>query len=190
MQNVIIFLLAVVFTPFISFPVHSQEAKSATATLVDTQGNVIGRVLLTETANGVRIQARIREFKSLASQNQRGQHGFHVKEVGKCDSPDFKSAGSIFNPTKKSHGLLDPNGPKAGNLVNIWIEADGSADYDITSNLITLSPGERSVFDKDGSAFVIHENPDDYHTDPEGNTGNRIACGVITPEEPTSEKKK
>jgi len=130
--------------------------------------------------DGVQIRVRLDGFKSAVMGGERGQHGFHIHEVGKCTPPAFLSAGGHFNPTGAKHGLLDPDGPHAGDLPNLWIEADGSADYTVTTNLITLGPGKRSVFDKNGSALLIHTGPDDYITDPAGDSGDRIACGVIT----------
>jgi Cu-Zn family superoxide dismutase len=157
------------------------EPSRARAILRDTQGNIIGTALLTQTEAGVRIQIEIRNFDSAVTGNYRGQHGFHIHEVGECEPPDFTSAGEHFNPTGVDHGLLNPDGAHAGDLVNLWIEADGSGDYDMTTDLITLGEGERNIFDEDGSSLVIHQHPDDYLTDPAGSSGDRLACGVILP---------
>jgi Cu-Zn family superoxide dismutase len=140
--------------------------------------------------DGVQIQTLIEGFDTAVTDEARGEHGLHIHETGECTAPDFSSAGGHFNPTDAEHGLLQPDGPHAGDLPNIWIEADGSADYTVTTNLITLEPGDgqrpaqmgdRSLFDSDGSAVVLHAGPDDYITDPAGDSGDRLACGVIVP---------
>ena len=109
-----------------------------------------------------------------------GEHGFHIHEVGQCDAPDFESAGSHYNPTGAQHGLLNPEGPHAGDLPNLVVAQDGTVDYLVTSALVTLGDGERSLFDSDGSAVIIHEGADDYVTDSSGDSGGRLICGVIT----------
>jgi Cu-Zn family superoxide dismutase len=99
--------------------------------------------------------------------------------VGKCDGPDFASAGGHFNPQSRQHGALNPQGPHAGDLPNITIGTDGKGRLESTTELISLLGGASVVFDADGSAIVIHAAPDDFRTDPTGNSGARIACGVI-----------
>lgn len=153
----------------------------AMAELYDAQGNRVGMVELTSVEDGVQIQAQIEGFDAAVSGEERGQHGFHIHETGDCTAPDFSSAGGHFNPTGVGHGLLDTDGAHAGDLPNLWIEADGSADYTVTTDLVSLTPGERSVFDSDGRAFVLHSGADDYLTDPAGDSGDRLACGVIRP---------
>lgn len=164
----------------VSSPGQAQEAERAIAILRDSDGNVVGNAVLTETPDGVRVQAQITNLDAAVTGDERGQHGFHIHEVGQCTPPDFTSAGSHFNPTGADHGLLDPDGPHAGDLINLWIEANGQGDYDVVTDLITLGEGERSIFDEDGSALVIHATADDYHTDSSGESGDRLACGVIT----------
>lgn len=161
----------------------AQSPQQATATLHDREGNVVGEATFTQTPEGVQVQAYIDGFDAAVMGEQRGEHGFHIHEVGQCDAPDFTSAGGHFNPTGAAHGLLDPDGPHAGDLPNLWIEADGSADYRVVTNLVTLGTGERNLLDADGSALVIHSDPDDHHTDPSGASGDRIACGVISIDE-------
>ncbi|MEB3358951.1 MAG: superoxide dismutase family protein [Synechococcales bacterium] len=165
----------------IASPAFAQPVPDAVAEIRDAQGNAIGNAYFISTPDGVQIQMRLEEFDSAVAEDERGQHGFHIHEVGECNPPDFMSAGSHFNPTGTAHGLLAPDGPHAGDLPNLWIEADGSADYSVTTNLISLVPGERNIFDADGSSLVIHATGDDYITDPAGNSGDRIACGVIVP---------
>ncbi|HWL12343.1 MAG TPA: superoxide dismutase family protein, partial [Ureibacillus sp.] len=109
------------------------------------------------------------------------EHGIHIHEVGKCEKPTFETAGAHFNPLEKQHGIENPQGPHLGDLPNIAPEEDGTVQVEFVAKNLTLEPGmENSLLDKDGSAIVIHEDPDDYKTDPAGNSGTRIACGVIT----------
>ena len=105
-------------------------------------------------------------------------HGLHIHTVGAC-TPDFAAVGGHFNPTTAQHGLDNPSGPHAGDLPNLEIDADGNGTYEATTTLVTLDQGDNSLFDSDGSALVIHADPDDLITDPAGNSGDRIACGII-----------
>ncbi|PSN11564.1 superoxide dismutase [filamentous cyanobacterium CCT1] len=183
----------------LSLPAAAQTEPDATAELLDAEGNRVGTVEFTSVEDGVQIRTLVEGFDAAVTGDQRGQHGLHIHETGECTAPDFSSAGGHFNPTDADHGLLDPDGPHAGDLPNIWIEADGSADYTVTTNLITLEEGDgqrpaqeddgqrpvqegdRSLFDSDGSAIIIHSGADDYITDPSGDSGDRLACGVIEP---------
>jgi Cu-Zn family superoxide dismutase len=108
-----------------------------------------------------------------------GAKGVHIHAVGKCDPPDFTTAGSHFNPAGRQHGALNPQGPHAGDLPNLTVGADGKGRLEASIELVTLLTGTNSVFDADGSAIVVHAAPDDFRTDPTGNSGARIACGVI-----------
>jgi Cu-Zn family superoxide dismutase len=145
---------------------------SATADVKNAAGRSVGTAALTEGSGGVRI---VLEVKGLPP----GAKGVHIHEVGKCEGPQFTTAGSHFNPAKKQHGTMNPQGPHAGDLPNITIGPDGNGRLETTTNRATLGSGTTSVFDADGSAIVIHAGPDDFLTDPTGNSGGRIACGVI-----------
>ncbi len=145
---------------------------AATADLKNAGGQSVGTAQLTEVPGGVRI---IIEVKGLPA----GAKGVHIHEVGKCEGPQFTTAGGHFNPEKKQHGTMNPQGPHAGDLPNITIGADGNGRLESTTERITLGGGEKSVFDADGSAIVIHAGPDDFTTDPTGNSGGRSVCGVI-----------
>ena len=138
--------------------------------MLDADGKDLGTALLTETAHGVLITA---DLTGLAP----GVHGFHIHTTGKCEAP-FTSAGGHFNPGNVMHGF-GAKGTHAGDMPNIHIAADGTGEVEILDSLVTLSPGANSLIDKDGSALVIHASADDYMTDPSGNSGARIACGVI-----------
>jgi Cu-Zn family superoxide dismutase len=129
--------------------------------------------MMTQTANGVKIDVNISRIPP-------GMHAFHVHAVGKCEVPDFKSAGGHFNPAGKQHGKDNPNGPHAGDMLNFEAGADGTAKFSTVNATVSLDEGANSLFHEGGSALVIHEKADDYKTDPAGNAGNRIACGVIT----------
>ncbi len=145
---------------------------TATAELINAQGQSIGTAALMETSSGVRIVAR---FSKLPP----GIHAFHIHGTGQCHGPDFATAGAHFNPFGKKHGLRNKDGPHAGDLPNITVLPDGSADVDVVAALVTLRSGANSLFPTGGTCLVIHERPDDEMTDPTGNAGDRIACGVI-----------
>lgn len=145
---------------------------TATADLLTPAGASVGTATFTQVGNVVRI---VLDAKGLTP----GLHGFHIHAVGKCDPPDFNSAGGHFNPTNKQHGALNTQGSHAGDLPNLNIGADGNGRLETATEQITLGSGTTSVWDADGSALVVHAAPDDFKTDPTGNSGARVACGVI-----------
>lgn len=109
-----------------------------------------------------------------------GEHGFHIHDAGECVPPDFASAGSHYNPTRSAHGFNHPDGPHAGDLENIIVGVDGSVYVELEAPMVTLQPeGENTLFTEEGTTLIIHANPDDYISQPTGNAGDRIACGVI-----------
>lgn len=176
--SAILALLAIA-TPAFAQPTD-QSSPDAIAELQNRQGNVVGYAYLTATADGVLIQVRMTGLGSEMTGDGWSEHGFHIHETGTCTPPDFSSAGGHFNPTGVGHGLLDTDGAHAGDLPNLLVLPDGSASYQVTTDLVTLDSGERGLFDADGSALVLHSGPDDYLTDPAGESGDRIACGIIT----------
>lgn len=145
---------------------------TATAELKDKDGNTVASVALTEQSGGVRIVLTATKLPA-------GQHGWHIHAVGKCDAPDFTTAGGHFNPDGKQHGTQNPQGPHAGDLGNLTAGADGSARGELAATKVTLAPGAASLLKPDGTAIVIHAGIDDDKTDPAGNSGARIACGVV-----------
>lgn len=145
---------------------------SAEAILKDKDGKQVGSATFIETPEGVRIAVTGYRLPP-------GGHGLHIHEVGLCQPPEFTSAGAHFNPGGKQHGRTNPAGPHAGDLPNLVVKASGEGGLDITTKAITLGPGPNSVLAKPTS-LVLHANPDDDKTDPTGNSGGRIACGVIT----------
>src|SRR5262252_6198105 len=148
------------------------SSSAAHADFINAQGQKIGTALITQTANGVKIDVNVAQLPA-------GTHAFHIHAVGKCEVPDFKSAGGHFNPAGKQHGKDNPNGPHAGDMLNFEVGADGTAKFSIVNTSVTLEEGVNSLFHQAGTALVIHERADDYKTDPAGNAGNRIACGVV-----------
>lgn len=153
--------------------VSPQSVQTAKAVIKDVNGKQIGIATLTESADGVRIALDAEKLPS-------GFHGFHIHNTGKCDPPDFKSAGPHFNPGGTKHGMKNPEGPHAGDLPNIEVGPDGKAKAIVTAKEVTLGVGKNSLFPEGGTSLVIHADPDDERTDPAGNSGERIACGIIT----------
>jgi Cu-Zn family superoxide dismutase len=147
-------------------------AQSASAPLKDAQGKEVGSANLTQTPHGVLINVAVKGLPP-------GEHAFHVHAVGKCEPP-FTSAGGHFNPAGKKHGMLAAEGFHAGDMPNLHVPQSGDLTVEVVNADITLEKGKpNSVFDADGSAIVIHAKSDDYKTDPAGDAGGRIACGVI-----------
>ena len=148
------------------------QAQTAKAALQTADGKDAGSVTLTQTPSGVLLSLTV---KSLPA----GEHAFHVHAVGKCEPP-FTSAGGHFNPGNKKHGLMSPEGAHGGDMPNLHIPAGGELTVEVHNPMITLEKDKpNSVLDADGSALVIHASKDDYKTDPTGEAGGRIACGVV-----------
>ena len=146
---------------------------TATAELKTADGKDAGKVTLTQTQSGVRLQLALTGLPP-------GEHAFHVHAVGKCEPP-FTSAGPHFNPQQKKHGKENPEGHHAGDMDNLTVPANGMVSLTVVNNDITLEKGKsNSVFQEAATAIVVHAGKDDYKSDPAGNAGDRIACGIIT----------
>lgn len=145
---------------------------AATASLQDAAGRTVGTATLIQVGDAVRILMEVRSLPP-------GPKAVHIHAVGRCQPPDFASAGGHFDPTGREHGLLNPRGPHAGDLASVTVGADGQGRLETTTEMVSLLPGPTSLLDPDGSALVVHARGDDFRTDPTGDSGDRIACGVI-----------
>jgi len=141
--------------------------------LKDAQGKSVGEIFVWDQGPGVGLQLRLHDLTP-------GEHGIHFHMVPKCEGPDFKSAGGHFNPESKKHGFDSSDGHHAGDMKNFTVGADGKAAGRMEDSDVTLKDGPHSLLSNGGSAIVIHAKADDYKTDPSGNSGDRVACGVIT----------
>ena len=147
------------------------DAPKARAELKNAQGQAVGIAELVEGANGLLITVRLHDMSS-------GTHAVHLHETGKCEAPKFETAGAHFNPSGVAHGVLAPKGPHAGDLPNLHVPASKQIDVDLIASGVRLR-GNNGLLDPDGASVVVHAAPDDYHSDPAGNAGDRVACGII-----------
>jgi Cu-Zn family superoxide dismutase len=145
----------------------------ARADIVNAQGKSIGTASLRETKDGAVLTINVKGLPQ-------GLHAIHFHSVGKCEGPAFTSAGPHFNPFGKQHGLKNFAGPHAGDLPDMYVQKNGAGRYEVLTDSIRLGSGETSIFDADGTTIIIHVTADDNITDPAGNSGDRIGCGVIT----------
>jgi len=144
---------------------------AATVALIDAQGGKVGEARLEQTPNGVLLKLDLRNVAP-------GVHALHIHQVGRCDGPEFKSAGDHLAGGRQ-HGFLNSKGPHAGDLPNIDVPKTRQLSVEYLLEDLTLASGTESLLDGDGSAIVIHAAKDDYRSDPAGNAGDRIACGPI-----------
>lgn len=145
-----------------------------TVELKNNEGAIVGTAVLTEGPTGVKVSVD-------ATHLSPGSHGFHIHEKGICEEPDFESAGGHFNPEDTNHGFDHPEGPHAGDLPNLEVEKDGTVKQEVIAEVVTLDKeGKHSIVSGEGTSLMIHANPDDGKSQPAGNAGERIACGVIS----------
>ena len=156
----------------LALPLAAAAAPSAQAMLRNSAGEEVGQATFSPARGGVRVRVAVHGLSP-------GKHGIHIHAAGKCEPPDFKSAGGHLNPAGKQHGLENPAGHHAGDLPNLAVGKDGKAKASLLARGATLGEGDGSLLGPEGTALVVHADPDDGKTDPAGNSGARIACGVI-----------
>jgi superoxide dismutase, Cu-Zn family len=156
--------------PSSTAPAATAPLATATATLRNLTGNVAGTIRFQETPHGMLVSGTVTGLGL-------GAHGFHIHAVGRCDPP-FDSAGGHHNPGNRRHGLSSAAGPHAGDLPNLVTPAAGSHSFEVFTPFVTLT-GRNAILDADGASVVVHVARDDHASDPAGDAGGRMACGVI-----------
>ncbi|MBG9456863.1 superoxide dismutase [Lysinibacillus sphaericus] len=153
--------------------VNANSGLTATAKVIGKNNESYGNAYFEEEDNGVKMTLALSGLPA-------GKHGIHIHSVGKCEPPTFESAGPHFNPTSKEHGKDNPKGYHLGDLPNLEVGEDGKVDLNFLAEGLTLEKNAaNSLLREGGTTLIIHESEDDYKTDPSGNSGARIACGII-----------
>ena len=153
-------------------PDQAAAATAANAALKTADGEARGTAAATQTGDGIALRI-------VAMGMAPGTYAAHVHTTGRCEGPAFESAGAHWNPTSRQHGRDNPQGMHKGDLPNLTVADNGTGTVDFTIASATINDGEAALLDDDGAAVVVHAKPDDYRTDPSGDAGDRIACGVL-----------
>ncbi len=160
------------YSDYADAPEPAPSQQSANADVRDRAGNVKAQASATQVGNSIRVSLN-------AANMPQGVYAAHVHMTGRCDAPDFTTAGGHWNPTNRQHGKDNPAGMHKGDLPNLLVGADGRGSLEYTITDASLVGGSTAMMDRDGADIVVHASPDDYRTDPSGNSGGRIACGVF-----------
>ncbi len=157
--------------------VQGDGPTEARATLIDRNRDTVGEARFQQGPEGVLITIEMDGLPDSAT----GWHGAHLHMIGDCSNADFTSSGGHINPSGRAHGLLNPDGPDNADLPNLYVHSDGTMRAQVFTTQVSLDGrmGVPTLFDEDGSALVMHDNPDDHMTQPIGGAGARHVCGVI-----------
>lgn len=167
--------IAVAMIAFSAVAAPAQPTRAVETSLRNSRGQMVGSAIATRQGNALRVTLTVRGVAP-------GIYAAHLHQTGRCDAPGFASAGPHWNPTERQHGRLNPQGPHLGDLPNLEVRANGTGriDFDVPVPAGSAA-GANPLADADGTALVIHAAADDERTDPSGNSGDRIACGVLAP---------
>ncbi len=168
LRNPIVLTIAV-----LALSVFGMAKDNVKIAVKDSAGKTIGWAMVRSASEGVHVKLTLDHMPP-------GEHAVHFHSVAKCEGPDFKSAGPHFNPESKQHGLQNPDGHHAGDMDNFTVDAKGKAAVELFNKDVNLGSDSHSLFSNGGTAIVVHAKADDMRTDPSGNSGDRIACGVIS----------